>query len=129
MKRHAPEEAFDDMPLFTAAAESEKRAARERAELGMARAATRAEVIRPGWHVATLAAVRKHAEQHEFFLAEDVHIDVPASADPRAVGAIFREAVREGCIVADGYAPANSSNRSPKTRWKSRVFVGTEQHA
>jgi hypothetical protein len=123
VKRHAPEESFDDMPLFTAAEESEKRAARARAEIGMVRAATRAEVVRPGWHVVALAAVRKHAEQHQAFLAESVDLAIPSESDPRAAGVIFREAARRGWIVANGYAKADSEQSvSKNSLGQPRVF-------
>lgn len=120
MRRHAPEDHDTLPPLF---AHAEKVAAANRAEVGMARAAGRAERVRPGWHADALAAVRLHAETHAHFLAEDVDAPVPSEADPRAFGAVMREAVRAGICVADGAAPANSSNRSLKTRWRSLIHV------
>jgi hypothetical protein len=90
------------------------------------RAASRASRIRPGWRQSALDAVRAYAESHERFMAEDVRIfiDLPAEADARALGAIMCDARRAGIVKADGYAPARSSNGTPKVRWRSLVRVG-----
>ena len=55
------------------------------------------------------------------FLAEEVRnfatgLDLPP--DGRAWGVVFRSAAREGLIVKAGYAPAKSSNLSPKVLWR-----------
>lgn len=56
------------------------------------------------------------------FLAEDVRefaeergLDLPP--DGRAWGAVVQGAARDGCIRKIGYAPARSSNLSPKVQW------------
>lgn len=56
------------------------------------------------------------------FMAEDVRdfaegrgLDVPP--DGRAWGAVFQAAARERLIRKLGYAPARSSNLSPKVQW------------
>lgn len=97
-----------------------------RRELGVSRAASRAQRHAPGWEDEAVAAVRKFAETHESFIAEDVRetCSVPKDVDPRAFGHVMRRAASLGIVRADGYAPANSSNRSPKVRWKSLVFAG-----
>lgn len=119
MKRAAPEEAADvGGPLFELA---EKQAAQERASVGMARAAGKAERIDPGWKATALETVRAHALRFQFFLTEDVEFVIPLEADPRAVGGVMRAATSAGFIVADGVARANSSNRSHKTRWRSLI--------
>lgn len=41
-----------------------------------------------------------------------------ADIDPRALGGVIREAAKRGIIVRVGYAPANTSNRSPKCLWR-----------
>lgn len=56
------------------------------------------------------------------FLAEDVRgyaeargFEIPP--DGRAWGAVFRSAARDNVIRKVGYAPAKSSNLSPKVQW------------
>lgn len=56
------------------------------------------------------------------FLAEDVRAYAEARGfahppDGRAWGVVFQSAARERLIRKDGYAPAKSSNLSPKVRW------------
>lgn len=101
----------------------EAQAARLRAELGATRAADKAQRLDPSWTDTALEAVRAHARDHEVFMAEDVvkHCPMPQSADPRAWGSVLQSARRRGWIKPDGYAPANSSNRSPKVRWRSLI--------
>lgn len=98
-----------------------------RRELGVSRAASRAHRHAPGWEDDAVSAVKRFAETHESFIAEDVRetFHTPAEIDGRAWGAVLQRARREGLIRADGYAPANSSNRSPKVRWRSLVYTGT----
>lgn len=120
-RRVYPEEPREALPLFDIL---DQEAARVRAEVGMARAAERAEKVEPGWRASALESVRLHALAHETFLAENVAIFVPQEADPRAAGAVFQAARRRGWIRADGFAPANSSNRSAKVRWRSMIYGG-----
>jgi len=108
-------------PLFDHAA---ARDARARADVGMARASGKAERIESGWRELALNAVYLHALHAQHFLAEDVDAPIPQGADPRAFGAVMQEAKRKGWIVADGAAPANSSNRSFKVRWRSLIYDG-----
>ncbi len=98
--------------------------ARSRADAGMSRAARRAEKVEPGWKAGALEAVRAYALSHELFLAEHVRLHVPHDADRRAVGAVLQSAQRRGWIKRDGYAPACSSNGSPKVRWRSLIYGG-----
>lgn len=51
--------------------------------------------------------IREYAEAHGF--------DRPP--DGRAWGVVFQSAAREGLIRKAGYAPARSSNLSPKVLW------------
>lgn len=60
----------------------------------------------------------------EGFLAENVRdyaerhgIDAPP--DGRAWGVVFQNAARDRLIVKMGYAPAKSSNLSPKVLWRA----------
>ena len=104
--------------------------AREKAELrrdlGIARADARASRTDPAWRLAALEALRLHASSHDHFLVEDVAAaaGTPVGVDGRAWGAIAQAARRRGWIQADGYAPANSSNRSPKVLWRSAIGGG-----
>lgn len=121
MRRHAPEDHDTLPPLF---AHAEKvAAARDRGELGARRAASRAGRLDDAWRSEALARVRAMAESRTHFMAEDCGLSVPPGADPRAAGAILQDAKRAGWIVADGFAPANSSNRGGKVRWRSLIHV------
>ena len=58
------------------------------------------------------------------FMAEDVREHAEASGlpkppDGRAWGVVMQAARRKGMIFPDGYAPARSSNLSPKVRWRA----------
>jgi hypothetical protein len=58
------------------------------------------------------------------FLAEDVRgfaerRGISPPPDGRAWGAVFQSAAREHLIRKVGYAPARSSNLSPKVQWTS----------
>ena len=44
--------------------------------------------------------------------------DLLDGIDLRAFGGVIREAAKQGLIVRIGYAPANTSNRSPKCLWR-----------
>lgn len=113
MKRHAASAG----PLFDFA--------EARAVVGMTRAAEKAERREPGWRANAVEAVRLYAATHRHFMAEDVLrvFPAPEEADARAFGAVMREAARLGFIVADGFAPAATSNGSPKVRWKSLIVI------
>ncbi len=57
------------------------------------------------------------------FMAEDVREFAEARGfqrppDGRAWGVVFQSAAREHLIVKVGYAPARSSNLSPKVQWR-----------
>lgn len=63
------------------------------------------------------------AAHREPFLAEDVRefaAQLESPPDGRAWGSVFQEAARRGLIVKVGYAPAKSSNLSPKVLWRAR---------
>ncbi len=95
-----------------------------RREVGIARSGDRAQRVAPLWWPAALAAVRVYAANHETFLAEDVRVSLaaPEGVDKRAWGSIMRAACQDGIVEHAGYAPANSSNRGPKTLWRSKVL-------
>lgn len=82
---------------------------------------------RTGWANRAFFAVRQVIEEQgdSPFLAEDLRFKAAElldeqPADPRNWGAVMRMAKGEGLIRQTGYAPARSSNRSPKVLW-SRV--------
>lgn len=100
--------------------------ARARRDDGITRAIDHAEAARQGWKK------RAHGYLLEFlttrrlgdtFLAEDVRqfaAGLDAPPDGRAWGWVFQDASRRGFIVKAGYAPAKSSNLSPKVLWAAR---------
>jgi hypothetical protein len=97
--------------------------ARSRADLGALRAGTRAEVLSPGWTEHAALAIRAYAKSRKGlpFKVEDVRRfgrgeDAP---DNRAWGHAARAAQRYGWIRRVGYAPAASSNGSPKCLWEA----------
>jgi len=103
-------------------------AALTRRAVGIARAADKADRDHEGWQDEAVSAVRKYLAQHpgRQFLAEDVRawceamgiIDAPENE--RAWGAVMRRAAKDGYICKIGYAPARSSNLSPKVLWEPR---------
>jgi len=123
-RRVAPEELEDNGgPLFADPVKS----ARDRGHRGARQAASRASKIDAGWRSEALAAVREHARRYPSFLSEHVRVHIPDGADRRALGHIVKEAERLGWIKADGFAPAASSNGSPKTAWKSLIYTGDHE--
>ena len=123
MKRHAPEDRSpkEFLPLFDSAPVE---TARARGHAGARAAAKRAARVEPAWKAEALAAVREHARRNEVFLSEHVAVPIPSGCDRRAIGHVMKEAERLGYVRADGYAPAVSSNGSPKCRWRSLVYEG-----
>ena len=102
----------------------EREAAQHRADVGMERAASRAERVSDGWNERALEAVRLHAITHPSFLVEEVRkvCPEPLHADGRAWGAVIQTAKRSGWIRNGGFSAAVSSNLSPKVLWKSLIY-------
>ena len=95
-------------------------AARERGKTGSRRASERADRASEGWTERAAQRIRQHAScvDVDRFLIEEVAYGYPwAPPDPRAWGHATRLAVRRGWIKQVGYAPAASSNGSPKCLW------------
>jgi hypothetical protein len=93
-----------------------------RRDLGMARAADHADRVEPGWTETALDLLRSFLVAHPAaFLAEEFRAwasgQLSAPPDARAFGAVMTAAKKLGMVEFVGYAPANSSNRSPKCRW------------
>lgn len=62
-----------------------------------------------------------HRRRGDDFLAEmvrDFAVGLALPPDGRAWGAVFQSAARERLIEKVGYAPAKSSNLSPKVLWR-----------
>ena len=91
----------------------------ERGKLGSRRAANRAERVDPGWTEQTALHLKRCAEEgSEPFLVEEAACFYrPQPANRRAWGHAVRLAVKNGWIRKVGYAPAASSNGSPKCLW------------
>lgn len=103
------------------------KAAEERRDAGMAMAVDKADRDEEGWSDAADAALRAYIAAHprQQFLAEQVRLwaegerRVSAPENARAWGAVIRRDALDGTIVKVGYAPAGSSNLSPKCLWEA----------
>lgn len=83
------------------------------------------------WTHRAFMAVQQVLREHEgeTFLAEDLRYKAEERLkerpkDPRNWGAVMRMAAKEKLIRRQGYAPARSSNQSPKVLW-ARVDSGS----
>jgi hypothetical protein len=94
-------------------------AARERGKTGSRRAGERADRASEGWTEEAAYCLWRWACDNERFLVEDVSQTamIRPPPDPRAWGHATRLAVKLGWIKKVGYAPAASSNGSPKCLW------------
>lgn len=99
-------------------------AARRARDAGIARVAESSEELTPGWQDRALDLLRRYAHaQVTPFLGEEFRLWAHAHGleephDGRAFGPVFQRAVRLGVIERAGYAPAASSNCSPKPTWR-----------
>lgn len=97
---------------------------RARRDDGIERAIAHAEAVKPDWRKEALDWVRHYAAMSAApFLAEEVRDMAEAAGftappDGRAWGQVMRDAQRERVVVKVGYAPARSSNLSPKVQWR-----------
>lgn len=94
-----------------------------RRDLGVARSQAAAERNVPGWTEIALGYVRKYAQRNAPFLTEECRVwaivqGCPQPQNKKAWGAVMQSAQRRGIIEACGYAPAASSNCSPKVLWR-----------
>lgn len=97
--------------------------AKERGEVGAARAADKAERLDVGWiNQATDALIKFYRDNPGEHMIEQARIDcppLPDGADARAWGYITRRALRLGFIEKTGrFAPAKTSNGSPKPLYR-----------
>lgn len=115
-----------ERPVITRASVRQQalQAARERAELGMDRAARRQAKLHSEWCAEALEALRRFARsQAGYFTVEQARSvleqEIPAPQDGRAWGRVVQDAARLGYIVKTPLsAPTVSSNASPKPLWK-----------
>lgn len=98
-----------------------REAAEARRDAGIARSAANAG---PEWQERAVGYVREFVAlgnrgpflcEHVREFAERSGLPVPPSRT--AWGAVMRRAAAAGVVCARGYAPANSSNRGPKSQW------------
>ena len=101
--------------------------AETRRDKGIQRGLTHAEQERLGWKLLALQALGRFlGERGDIpFLAEVFRIyarknHVPDPPDARAWGAVMTAAKKEGMVESCGYAPALTSNLSPKVLWKRK---------
>lgn len=102
--------------------------AKDKRDIGMARATDRASREQEAWadvamfYLVVFSSFANLGEKNKF-LAEDViefcKVNLFEAPDSRAWGSVFRRAAKEGVIRKVGYAPAKSSNLSPKTLWEA----------
>jgi hypothetical protein len=97
-------------------------AAERRRDLGIERAVDHADRVRAEWSERAVELLRSWALGRPPFLAEQFRETaakiVGHPPDARAWGAVVRAAAAEGYIRRVGYAPALSSNLSPKCLWE-----------
>lgn len=111
--------------LFGPLASSNARIARETAAMkrdaGMARVQRSAGDM---WMDEALLVLKRFlaTRMTPTFLVEDIRTfaDLTGfkSPKPKAWGPVIKRAEKLGLVTADGYAPANSSNRSAKVQWR-----------
>lgn len=98
-------------------------AANARQDLGMTSSLQHANSAVPGWGEHALALLRQYAcLQAEPFTIEQFRAwaygrGLPVPAEERSFGSVTRKAIRGGVMVRVGYAPATSSNNSPKATY------------
>lgn len=96
--------------------------AEARRDIGLARCERSAGVP---WIDRAAELVVRYARKHDRFLVEDVreaasrHGMIEDPPNLKAWGAAVKMAQHRGHIRSVGYAPANSSNRSPKVLWEA----------
>lgn len=104
-----------------------RQTAEAKRDIGMAMAEDKANRDAPFWSDRALLALEKYCLAHpdQKFLGEDVRewaegkrlVSIPDNE--RAWGAVFQKAARLKIIRKVGYAPARSSNLSPKCLWRA----------
>ncbi len=94
-------------------------------DLGIERAGQHADRIEDGWTYQALGMLTAFSRQATGpFLIEEARAwaekqGLPPPPDARSWGAVARRAAAKHRIEKVGYAPAASSNCSPKVQWRS----------
>lgn len=104
-------------------------AARRERDLGMQRAADRADRVNDGWTLtaySNLVALARAHKLSEPMLGEDIRklaydAGLPRPPDERAWGAVFLRARKAGLMVPVGHGQAKSSHLSPKPLWRAAL--------
>lgn len=97
--------------------------AQERADAGIESSGAHADRVEDGWRYQALALLTAFAnEVGRPFVVEEARAyaeqrGLPDPPDARAYGSVVRLARAKGRIKRVGYAPAASSNGSPKCQW------------
>lgn len=109
--------------------------AEERRDTGIQRAADHADRVEEKWSVRATVYMAGLVGRRGFkpFLTEElieisIRDGVAQPPDGRAWGAIMRALAKQGVIRKMGYAPAKSSNLSPKVLWGRAVPEREEPH-
>jgi len=97
-----------------------------RRDKGITRSTQHAEHATPGWNAQADALLREFLVDVAFgkdFLAEEfvdwVRGKIADPPDARSWGGVIQRGAKRGMMRRCGYAPANSSNRSPKCLWRA----------
>lgn len=104
-------------------------AALERRDQGVERAASHANRVESEWTGQALGMLTAYGQQATGpFLIEEVRAwaearGLPAPPDQRSWGAVARSAAAKRRIEKVGFAPAASSNSSPKVQWR---YIGLQ---
>jgi hypothetical protein len=96
-------------------------------DAGMKLAADHAEEVSPGWSEAAYQWLRRYANLHSRFISEHctswaAEQGFSSPADPRAWGAVFKRASKEGIIVRVGYGTSLRRHCSPTPLWHSEIY-------
>jgi hypothetical protein len=91
---------------------------------GMQRAVEHADAVDLFWSERAYGHVMDFCRTKITFLTEDARAfaegrGLQAPPDGRAWGAVMQRAARNGLMKKAGYAPAKSSNLSPKVLWEA----------
>lgn len=100
--------------------------AKRKRDSGIKRSSAHADAASKLWSERAYRWFVIYARTHAEFITEAAREYaeaqcIPAPPDKRAWGAVAQHAAREGIVESIGYAPANSSNRSAKVLWRSKV--------
>ena len=98
---------------------------RVRRDVGIQRAVDHADDVDPTWSERAYAFLQKFLRNEPgAFLTEDVALGslrdgLSPPPDGRAWGGVIQRAAKRGAIRKVGYAPARTSNLSPKVLWEA----------